>query len=104
MSGLIEALRVVRQVEGIAFVDFDDTDVVRHKLVQQIVKAYAAYDGDAAPARSPSPPSSSTACRRSRPVACLPAACSGHRREEHGHTVSRPGCVARTGGPGARRG
>jgi phosphate starvation-inducible PhoH-like protein len=58
ISGLVEALRVVRRVEGIAFVDFDDTDVVRHKLVQQIVKAYAAYD-DAAAARPPSPSSSS---------------------------------------------
>ena len=43
MSGLVEALRVVRQVEGIAFVTFDERDVVRHKLVQQIVKAYDAY-------------------------------------------------------------
>ncbi|MEI6667267.1 MAG: PhoH family protein [Acidobacteriota bacterium] len=42
-SGLIEALRVVGQVEGLAFVHFDDRDVVRHKLVQAIVKAYEAY-------------------------------------------------------------
>jgi len=45
VSGLVEALRVVRAVEGIAFVRFDDRDVVRHKLVQEIVKAYAAYGG-----------------------------------------------------------
>ena len=43
MSGLIEALKVVRDVEGIGFVYFDDKDVVRHKLVQQIVKAYEAF-------------------------------------------------------------
>ena len=43
MSGLVEALKVVRSVEGIAFVYFDDRDVVRHKLVQQIVKAYDAF-------------------------------------------------------------
>ena len=43
MSGLVEALKVVRNVEGIAFVYFDERDVVRHKLVQQIVKAYDAY-------------------------------------------------------------
>jgi phosphate starvation-inducible PhoH-like protein len=43
MSGLIEALNVVRQIEGIAFIHFDERDVVRHKLVQQIVKAYDAY-------------------------------------------------------------
>ncbi|MBI4265211.1 MAG: PhoH family protein [Acidobacteria bacterium] len=40
LSGLVEALKVVRDVEGIGFVYFDEKDVVRHKLVQQIVKAY----------------------------------------------------------------
>lgn len=44
VSGLVEALRVMRAVEGIAFVYFDETDVVRHRLVQEIVKAYAAYE------------------------------------------------------------
>ena len=44
-SGLIEAMKVVGNVEGIAFVHFDDKDVVRHALVQQIVKAYEAYGG-----------------------------------------------------------
>jgi phosphate starvation-inducible protein PhoH and related proteins len=43
MSGLIEAMKVVKAVEGISFVHFDDRDVVRHKLVQQIVKAYEAF-------------------------------------------------------------
>jgi phosphate starvation-inducible PhoH-like protein len=43
MSGLNEAIRVVGDIEGIAFIHFDDRDVVRHKLVQQIVKAYEAY-------------------------------------------------------------
>ena len=47
-SGLVEALRIVANVDGIAFVRFDDTDVVRHKLVQEIVKAYAAFDARAA--------------------------------------------------------
>ncbi len=42
-SGLVEALKVVRDVEGIGIVFFDETDVVRHKLVQQIVKAYDAH-------------------------------------------------------------
>jgi phosphate starvation-inducible protein PhoH and related proteins len=44
-SGLIEAMKVVGNVEGIAFVHFDERDVVRHSLVQQIVKAYEAYSG-----------------------------------------------------------
>src|SRR5229473_885245 len=42
-SGLVEALKVVGSVEGIAFIHFDERDVVRHKLVQQIVKAYEAF-------------------------------------------------------------
>ena len=42
-SGLVEALKVVSQVDGISFVYFDDRDVVRHRLVQQIVKAYEAF-------------------------------------------------------------
>ena len=46
-SGLVEVLKIVREIEGIGIVYFDDTDVVRHKLVQQIVKAY-----DAASART----------------------------------------------------
>jgi phosphate starvation-inducible PhoH-like protein len=44
-SGLIEAMKVVGNVEGIAFIHFDERDVVRHALVQQIVKAYEAYGG-----------------------------------------------------------
>lgn len=42
-SGLVEAMHVVGHVDGIAFVYFDDRDVVRHKLVQSIVKAYEAH-------------------------------------------------------------
>ncbi|MCC7417654.1 MAG: PhoH family protein [Acidobacteria bacterium] len=44
-SGLVEAMKVVGRIEGIAFVHFDERDVVRHKLVQQIVKAYEAFSG-----------------------------------------------------------
>src|ERR1700752_1097010 len=43
VSGLVEAMKVVSAVEGISFVYFDERDVVRHKLVQQIVKAYEAF-------------------------------------------------------------
>jgi phosphate starvation-inducible PhoH-like protein len=43
MSGLVESLKVVSGIEGIATIIFDDRDVVRHALVQQIVKAYEAY-------------------------------------------------------------
>jgi phosphate starvation-inducible PhoH-like protein len=44
-SGLVEAMKVVGGIDGIEFVYFDDRDVVRHKLVQQIVKAYESYAG-----------------------------------------------------------
>jgi phosphate starvation-inducible PhoH-like protein len=43
MSGLVEAMKVVSAIDGISFVYFDDRDVVRHKLVQQIVKAYESF-------------------------------------------------------------
>jgi phosphate starvation-inducible protein PhoH and related proteins len=43
-SGLIEVIEVLRGVEGIQFVQFDDRDVVRHSLVQRIVKAYERYN------------------------------------------------------------
>ena len=39
-SGLLEAAEVLRNVEGLAFVHFDEGDVVRHHLVQRIVRAY----------------------------------------------------------------
>lgn len=44
-SGLIEALKVLRNVEDIAQNRFTEKDVVRHKLVQDIVKAYDEYHG-----------------------------------------------------------
>jgi phosphate starvation-inducible PhoH-like protein len=43
MSGLVEALKVVGDVQGIGTILFDERDVVRHQLVQQIVKAYESY-------------------------------------------------------------
>ena len=41
--GLLEGIEVLRGVEGIRFVYFDERDVVRHNLVQRIVKAYERY-------------------------------------------------------------
>jgi phosphate starvation-inducible PhoH-like protein len=46
LSGLVEALKVVGGIEGIATIYFDERDVVRHQLVQQIVKAYEAYSNE----------------------------------------------------------
>jgi len=39
-SGLLEAVDILKGVEGLSFVYFDETDVVRHQLVQRIIRAY----------------------------------------------------------------
>jgi len=41
-SGLVEALRLLNEVEGISTIRFKDADVVRHPLVGRIVRAYDA--------------------------------------------------------------
>ncbi|MGH9719313.1 MAG: PhoH family protein [Bryobacteraceae bacterium] len=43
-SGLLDALDVLKGLEGISFIHFDERDVVRHSLVQRIVKAYERYN------------------------------------------------------------
>ena len=43
-SGLIQVQRVLRGVDGIEFVRFDDGDVVRHELIQRIVRAYESVE------------------------------------------------------------
>ena len=43
-SGLIEATRILKNVDGIDFVFFDENDVVRHRLVKDIIKAYGKND------------------------------------------------------------
>jgi phosphate starvation-inducible PhoH-like protein len=47
-SGLVEAMDVLKNVEGLAFTHFDETDVVRHQLVQRIVHAYDEHKSRAA--------------------------------------------------------
>ena len=42
--GLLDAVEILRGVEGISFVQFDERDVVRHSLVQRIVRAYEKYN------------------------------------------------------------
>jgi phosphate starvation-inducible PhoH-like protein len=69
-SGLIEAREVVGRLEGIRFIVFDESDVVRHALVQRIVKAYEAYRNGGAPA-APAPPRRRRARRRRRAAAAL---------------------------------
>lgn len=43
-SGLVQVLGILQDIKGIAFVTFDEQDVVRHELVQQIIRAYAAEE------------------------------------------------------------
>ena len=44
-SGLVEAVQALTPVEGIGFVRFEDTDVIRHELVGKIVRAYKEHRG-----------------------------------------------------------
>ena len=39
-SGLVEASRILANIEGIAFINFSERDVVRHRLVRDIIRAY----------------------------------------------------------------
>ncbi len=50
-SGLIEASQILGSVEGLAFVHFDEADVVRHHLVQRIIRAYDEHKNRAAEAQ-----------------------------------------------------
>jgi len=43
-SGLVEAGHILDKISGIGFVYFDESDVVRHPLVQKIIKAYERYE------------------------------------------------------------
>ena len=45
-SGLIEATKVLKNIEGIEIIKFSDVDVIRHKLVQDIIKAYEKYNSE----------------------------------------------------------
>jgi len=43
-SGLVEAARILQNIEGIALNHFSEEDVIRHRLVQEIIRAYAAKE------------------------------------------------------------
>ncbi|MBI3933818.1 MAG: PhoH family protein [Acidobacteria bacterium] len=55
-SGLLAAMDVVSQIHGIRFVYFDEKDVVRHHLVQQIIRAYEHYSQSGNGANRPASP------------------------------------------------
>jgi phosphate starvation-inducible protein PhoH and related proteins len=50
-SGLIEVQAILKGVQGIEFVYFDEQDVVRHQLVSAIIRAYGSHDARGAAAR-----------------------------------------------------
>lgn len=45
-SGLVEALRILRDVKDIGFIQLDEKDVIRHKLVKEIINAYDDYENE----------------------------------------------------------
>jgi len=47
-SGLIQAMRILKGIEGISIIKFDERDIVRHKLVKRIVRAYETEENEAA--------------------------------------------------------
>lgn len=52
-SGLVEVIEVLRDVDGIAVVHLSDKDVVRHELVQRIIRAYERYNHSGAAGADP---------------------------------------------------
>jgi len=53
-SGLLQAMRILADIEGISIIRFDERDIVRHKLVKRIVRAYEEEES-----KPPSPPDAS---------------------------------------------
>jgi len=45
-SGLVEVQKILRGVEGVRFCHFSEVDVVRHPLVQEVVRAYDVYEAE----------------------------------------------------------
>jgi phosphate starvation-inducible PhoH-like protein len=50
-SGLIQAMKILKGVKGISFVELGKRDIVRHKLVERIVDAYEKFDKEQKAAR-----------------------------------------------------
>ncbi|MCL3782669.1 PhoH family protein [Prolixibacteraceae bacterium JC049] len=46
-SGMVQALKILKGVKGIGFIQFDKSDIVRHKLVKRIVEAYNKFTEEA---------------------------------------------------------
>jgi phosphate starvation-inducible protein PhoH and related proteins len=46
-SGLLQAMRILADIEGVSIIRFDERDIVRHKLVKRIVRAYEREENSA---------------------------------------------------------
>ena len=51
-SGLVQALRILKGVKGISFVELNKKDIVRHKLVTRIVEAYEKFEENSKASKS----------------------------------------------------
>ncbi|MRS05501.1 PhoH family protein [bacterium] len=56
-SGLLMAMRILNGIEGISIIKFDERDIVRHRLVKRIVRAYEQEENNSSPAQPPRPQS-----------------------------------------------
>ena len=74
VSGLIEVRDILQDIAGIEFVYFDERDVVRHRLVQEIVKAYDRHTASPAPPAQPRKGEAQTKGHRSDSKPTRPAA------------------------------
>jgi phosphate starvation-inducible PhoH-like protein len=79
-SGLVEAIDVVGNIDGIAFIYFDERDVVRHNLVQRIIKAYDERGGSSGPSGKNGPPAGAAETRK--PSANSSTSSSGNVRPD----------------------
>ena len=74
VSGLIEVRDILQDISGIEFVYFDERDVVRHRLVQEIIKAYDRHTAD--PINLGQSKKAQVKGRRSNPVSARPLSSS----------------------------
>jgi phosphate starvation-inducible PhoH-like protein len=51
-SGLLMAMRILANIEGISIIKFNEDDIVRHKLVKRIVRAYENEENEAEKSRN----------------------------------------------------
>ena len=87
-SGLVEAIEVVGRIEGIAFVHFNERDVVRHNLVQQIIKAYDEFASTPIMRPAPAAPTAAAEATLGGGAASNPAD-AGRRSADAGHDAAK---------------